>query len=308
MHFVRPTFTRLAVSCTILVAAGFASRAGAEEYTKSYSIAGRADVRVHTDDGSVLVVTADTNQVQFRVTYEEFAAVQFGGKPHIDSQQHGNEVELTARFGPGVTFGISNNRMSTEVHMPRNADLEVETRDGRVEVSSLNGNITVHTADGGIKASKLSGKADLHTADGGISVDTLTGDFKLQTADGSVRAVNLDGKCSVSSKDGSVHIAGRFDALDVTSADGGVVVQAAPGSKISSTWSIRTGDGAVDLALPKDFKADLDATTRDGHITLGLPVAVQGNFDKSRVRGTMNGGGASLIIRTGDGAIHLNGV
>jgi hypothetical protein len=307
MCFLRPTFTRVAVSCTILVAAGFASRVDAEEYTKSYSIAGRADVRVHTDDSSVLVITGDTNQVQFRVTYDGFAA-QLGGKPHIDSQQNGNQVELTARVSTGLTFGVSNRRMSTEVHMPRNADLELETHDGRVEVSSLNGTITVHTADGGIKASRLSGRVDLHTADGGISVDTLTGDFKLQTADGSVRAVNLDGKCSVSSKDGSVHVAGRFDALDITSGDGGVVVQAAPGSKVSSTWSIRTGDGAVDLALPKDFQADLDASTRDGHITLGLPVAVQGKFDKSRVRGTMNGGGPSLVIRTRDGAIHLNGV
>jgi Putative adhesin len=308
MYFVRPTFTRLAVPCMILAAAGFASRVSAEEYVKSYSIAGRADVRVHTDDSNVLVITADTTQVQFRVTYEGFAAVQFGGKPQIDSQQNGNQVELTARVSPGVTFGINTRRMSTEVHMPRDADLQLETRDGRVEISSLNGNITVHTADGGIKASKLSGRVDLHTADGGITVDTLTGDFKLQTADGSIRAVNLDGKCAVSSKDGSIHLAGRFDGLDIRSGDGGVVARAAAGSRMSSDWSIRTADGAVDLALPKDFQADLDATTRDGHITLGLPVAVQGKFDQSRVQGTMNGGGPSLVIRTGDGAIHLNGI
>jgi hypothetical protein len=307
MKRVLPT-TRLAVSCMILVTAAFTSRVNAEEYSKSYSVAGRADVRVHTDDSSVQVITSDTTQVQFRVTYEGFATVQIGGKPHIDSQQNGDQVELTARFDRGVTFGISNRRMSTEIRMPRNADLQVETSDGRVEVSSVNGNVTVRTTDGAIKASQLSGKIELHTTDGGITVDTLKGDFDLRTGDGAIGAAHLDGKCAVSSKDGSIHLTGRFDSLDVTSGDGAVVAQIAPGSRMSSAWNIRTTDGRVDLALPRDFQANLDASTRDGHITLGLPVAVEGKVDHSRVRGTMNGGGPPLVIRTGDGSIRLNGV
>jgi Putative adhesin len=172
MKLVLPA-TRLAVTCMILVTTGFTSRVGAEEYSKSYSVAGRADVRVRTDDSSVQVITSDTTQVQFRVTYEGFAAVQVGGKPQIDSQQNGDQVELTARFGRGVTFGFSNRRMSTEIRMPRNADLQVDTGDGRVEVSSLNGQITVRTGDGAIKASQLSGKIDLRSGDGDITVDTL---------------------------------------------------------------------------------------------------------------------------------------
>jgi len=307
MSFVLPPFKRLAVPCMIL-AADLTSRVHAEEYVKSYSVAGRADVRVHTDDSSVRVTTSDTTQVQFRVTYEGIATIQFGGKAQIDSQQNGNQVDLTARVNPGVTFGINTRRMSTEVSMPRNADLQLDTHDGRVEVSSLNGNITVRTADGAIKASQLSGAIDLYTGDGDITVDTLKGDLKLHSDDGAIGAVNLDGKCAVSSKDGSIHVAGRFDSLDITSGDGGIVAKVAPGSRMSSTWNIRTADGRVELAVPKDFQADLDASTKDGHITLGLPVAVQGKFDQSRVRGPMNGGGLPLVIRTGDGSIRLDGV
>jgi translation initiation factor IF-1 len=307
MSFALPTFKRLAVPCVILVAAGLASRAQAEEYVKSYSVAGRADVRVYTDDSSVRVTTSDTNTVEFRVKYEGFAAVQVGSKPRIDSQQNGDHVELTALLGRGVTLGINTRRMSTEVHMPRNADLQLETRDGRVEVASLNGNITVRTTDGAIKASQLSGKIDLNSKDGGIDVDRLTGDFRLQTTDGAIEAAHLDGKCAASSKDGSIRVAGRFEFLDLASGDGGVVAQIAPGSRISSAWSVRTGDGGIDVTLPKDFQVNLDASTRDGHITLGLPVAVQGRFDQSRVQGTLNGGGPPLVIRTGDGSIRLKG-
>lgn len=307
MNLVYSILTRIAVSC-VMLAAVFPLRVNAGEYIKSYSVAGRADVRVHTDDSSVRVITSDTAQVKFRVVSEGFAAVEIGGKLHVDSQQNGDRVELTVRMSPGVTLGVSNKRVSTEVYMPRTADLQLETRDGRVEIVSLSGNIAVHTADGAIKASQLSGTIDLRTADGGMSVDRLTGKLKLQSGDGAIGAVNLDGRCDVSSVDGSILLAGRFDSLDIKSGDGSVSARVAPGSRMSSAWSIRTGDGGVNLALPKDFHANLDARTRDGHITLRLPVAVQGNLDKSQVRGTMNGGGPALVIQTDDGSIRLDAI
>jgi hypothetical protein len=60
----------------------------------------------------------------------------------------------------------------------------------------------------------------------------------------------------------------------------------------------------VDIEIPGDLQADIDASTHDGHISLGLPVT--GTFSSSQIRGKMNGGGQSLTIRTGDGSIHLS--
>jgi hypothetical protein len=58
------------------------------------------------------------------------------------------------------------------------------------------------------------------------------------------------------------------------------------------------------IAVP----CNLDAGTRDGHISLGVPVLVEGDLGKKKVRGKINGGGPTLFIHTGDGTIHLNGV
>ena len=305
MNFAPRTLTRLAVPCVILAAAGFSSRASAEEYFKSYPVSGRADVRVHTDDSSVQVTTSDTTKVEFRVIYEGYAAIQIGGKLQIDSRQNGNQVELTESVSPGVTVGMR--RISTEVRMPRNADLRLEGRDGSVEVSSLDGNITIHTTDGSIKVSQLSGTMDIHSTDGSLSADTLKGDFKLHTTDGSIRATNLDGKCDIASKDGSIRVAGRFDSLDVRSGDGSVEARVEHGSRMSSAWNIRSGDGSVELTVPSDLRANIDASTEDGHISSRLPISVQGDISKSHVQGTMNGGGPALVIHTSDGSIRLNG-
>ena len=62
----------------------------------------------------------------------------------------------------------------------------------------------------------------------------------------------------------------------------------------------------MDLTLPSDFQANINATTGDGHISLGIPVTVEGTFSKSEIRGKMNGGGQDLTIHTGDGSIRLS--
>jgi DUF4097 and DUF4098 domain-containing protein YvlB len=292
----------------ILLALAFASSADAEEYLKSDSVTGRADVHVHVDDSSVHILTSDTNQIEFRVTSEGSVTFNIGGKLRIDSQQNGNQVELTVLTKPGISIGFNDKRLRTEIRMPQNADLQVETTDGSVEISSVNGNIAIQTTDGSVKAAELTGKSELRTVDGSINVETLTGESKLHSVDGAIGVAHFDGKCAASSTDGAIHLSGRFDSLDIKSTDGGVVAKVAPGSRMSSAWSIRTVDGSVELTLPQDFQANLDASTRDGHISLGLPVSVQGNIGKTEVRGTLNGGGPALAIHTGDGSIHIESI
>jgi len=116
----------------------------------------------------------------------------------------------------------------------------------------------------------------------------------------------LDGKVEADSGDGHIRLVGRFEALNVKTGDGSVDTRVLPGSKMATSWTLRTGDGSVDIALPPDFQADINATTGDGHISLGIPVTVEGTFSKSEIRGKMNGGGQTLTIHTGDGSIRLS--
>jgi hypothetical protein len=308
MNIAAPRLKKIALPCTLLLTTALASQIKAEEYVKTYTVTAQPTVRIRVDDSKVRVITSDTDQVEFRVTAEGFATINIGGKLHVDSQQNGNQVELTVRVSPGVMIGFSNKRLSTEVRMPKNADLQLESSDGHVELSDLRGNIVVHTSDGAIKASQLSGSIDLRSRDGDIDAETLSGELKLHSADGKVRASHLDGKCDVSTSDGGIQVAGRFDALDIKSSDGAVNARAEAGSKMSADWSIKTTDGRVDMEIPKDLRANLDASTRDGHISLGLPVSVEGELGKKTVHGTINGGGPTLSIRTGDGSIRLNGI
>jgi Toastrack DUF4097 len=302
------TVSRLTIVAAMVTAAAWATGVQATETVKSFTVNGRATVRVNTNDGSVRVSPGDGKQVEFRV---EYSGYEVGKNLTIDAQQSGDHVELNARVAGhwGFSWGGNNRRLHIEVKMPKDADIQVETGDGAVEAWGINGNVGVHTGDGSVKANSLNGVIDLHTNDGSITVDTLKGDIRLRSGDGSIEARDLDGKCDADSGDGHIRLAGRFDSLNIKTGDGSVDTRVLPGSKMASGWNIRTGDGSVDLVLPSDFQANLDASTGDGHISVGMSVMVEGtlgNSNNSQIHGKLNGGGQPLYIHTGDGSIRLS--
>jgi DUF4097 and DUF4098 domain-containing protein YvlB len=302
----RTSALRLGIVCAALIGlAAAAPRGNAQEWSKNYTVTGRANVRIDTNDGSVSVTTGDTKTVQFHVEYQGY---EIDKNLHIESSQTGDTVELTARTAShwGFSWGGYGRKLHIDVLMPREADLDAHTGDGSVEANSINGRVSVYTGDGSVRANTLTGTIDLHTNDGSITVDTLKGNIRLHTGDGSIEARELDGTLDADSGDGHVRVAGRFDGLNIRSGDGSVDTRVLPGSKITSGWNIRTGDGSVDLALPGDIQANIDASTGDGHISVGLPVTVEGTFSNSQLHGKMNGGGQSLTIHTGDGSIRLS--
>jgi hypothetical protein len=298
--------TKLAVALGfVLSAAVFAPRAKAEDWTKSYTVSGRAQVKVDTNDGAVQIYTGDTKQVDFRVLYDGY---EMNKSIHVDSRQDGDSVQINARVTGhwGFSWGNNHRNVRIEVHMPKDADIQIDTGDGSVTTQSLNGRVKIHTGDGSVRAQEVSGDVDIDTGDGSITVEGAKGDIRLRTGDGHIDARNLDGKVDAMSGDGHIKLDGRLDALSVKTGDGSIDARLQPGSKVNSSWSIRTGDGSVDIVLPADLQANIDASTNDGHISLGIPVTVEGTFSNSQIHGKMNGGGQPLVIHTGDGSIRLS--
>jgi Putative adhesin len=277
-----------------------------ETPTKSFTVSGRPTVKIDTNDGSIHVATSpDRKTVEFSVQYQGY---ELGKNLHVDSRQDGDRIEITARVTGrwGFSIGFNSKRLHVEVRMPRDGDLQVQSGDGAIQTQALNGTLSVRTGDGSVRSDAVNGNVDIYTGDGSITLDGAKGEIKLHTGDGHIEARQLDGRVDASSGDGHIRIDGRFDALSVKTGDGSVDAKALPGSKVTSSWTIRTGDGSVDISLPSDLQADIDASTRDGRISLGIPVTVEGTFSKSQIHGKMNGGGQPVTIHTGDGSIRLS--
>src|ERR1700738_1437087 len=286
-----PTCRSLLTRFTLLAAMavlvhGFAPRANGEEWSKTFAISGRPQLHVSADDASLRVVTSETKQIEMRV---EYTGYKLDRDLRVDGRQDGDRVELIVRSNTHFNlFNHGPRSIHVEIHMPKNADVQLQTGDGSVEASSLAGKVEVMNGDG-------------HTPLSGIQ-----GDIHLKTGDGHIEGRDLDGSLDASTGDGSLNISGRFDSLNLKTGDGSINAQARAGSKIVSGWTVHTGDGSIDLVVPSDLQANIDARTNDGHISLGIPVTVEGSFNTSQIRGKMNGGGNTLSIQTGDGAIRLS--
>lgn len=276
--------TVVMTSALILVGA---TMGRADEVAKTYTVSGHAKVKIETDDGAVRVSTGDIKQVEIRVV---FSGYKLDKDLRVSTEQNGDSIEVTAKTmgNWGFHWGVNHTNLRVEVHMPKDADLYARTGDGSVEADSLNGNV------------------DVTTGDGHITVQGAKGNIRFHTGDGHIEARGLDGSVDATTGDGHVNVEGRFDSLRIKTGDGSVTARAGAGSKIGSPWNIYTGDGSVDLVIPGDLQANIDASTHDGRISLGLPVTVEGSFSSSKISGKLNGGGQTLTIRTGDGSIHLN--
>ena len=256
-------FIGLSACCVLLTLA-----ARGEEWTKSFDITGRPELRVETSDAQIHVDTWEQKKIEARVTSDKWGFGQGGIK--VYDHQTGDSVEIEVRFPHGVnimTFG--SRRTLIEIHMPRE------------------------------------GKVRLHTGDGEIRLRDVKGDIDVESGDGRIEAEGLDGALRAHSGDGHVRVRGRFDYLDISTSDGRVDAEALAGSTVGSGWNLKTGDGGVSLLLPANFAADVLLHTGDGHINLDMPVTVEGKYESNSVHGKLNGGGSTLSVSTGDGSIHL---
>ena len=238
----------------------------ADEWKKNFTVSGQADLRIDVTDGEVTVHAWERNEINARVTTEGWKIAP--SEVRVTDRQAGNRIDIDVRT-PRMNISFGRHSVHVELQVPRELRAEIHSGDGRIVVQDLKGEIHLSSGDGSIEA------------------DSIDGIFEAKTGDGRIRA------------------SGRWSRLDLETHDGSIEAEVRTGSRMSGTWHVRTGDGHVDVRLPENFAADLDAHTGDGKITIEFPATVSGSLNASDLRSKLNGGGETLLVRTGDGPIHI---
>jgi DUF4097 and DUF4098 domain-containing protein YvlB len=281
----RSTWIATALTLTALTLAASPTRA--DEWSKTYKVSGHPTLRIDTDDGDVNISSGDANQIEARVTTEGF---KIGSSDvRIEEHQEGDNVTVGVKM-PHFNFSFFGGRhrgVHIDLRVPKDLTLDV------------------HTGDGNVSAQPLSGRIRIDTGDGHITVNGLKGEISMRTGDGNIQASALDGSLEVDTGDGHVTVDGRFDSLNLKTGDGNIEARAMAGSKVASSWRLHSGDGHINMWVPGDFNANLEAHTGDGKITVDLPIKVSGSLSHSSIHGTLNNGGGTVSVTSGDGSIHL---
>ena len=279
----------LAAGCVVKVDSdGYRAR---EE--RRFRTTGEPDVRIATFDGPISVRGWDRDEVYVEIEKRgrdraEVEAIE------LVVDQTGQQVSIEARQ-PGAkkyTFGVVTTR----------------SRAAKIVASVPAGsNVALRTGDGSLSIERVKGRIELRSNDGNLQGLDLTGDVFAQTDDGAIRLEGVDGRCDVATGDGSITIHGRLDGLRARTSDGSVVVKLLPGSRVTSEWSLSSGEGQMVLYVPDGLSASIDAETGEGRARVDPALGFSGLSDLPRgiLRGVLGGGGQIVRLRTQDGAIAL---
>ncbi len=242
-----------------------------ERESKSFNVSGRPRVNINTFDGSINIQPSNEATVRFSAVKRASDEQTMRGI-RLRAEQSGDTINIIAEFDrtqqrEGHDIGAA---VALDVWVPRSANVNVKSGDGRLRLSGIEGEI------------------DLHTGDGSVDVTGSRGRLRVQTGDGRVRVAGFDGDANVQTGDGRISLDGRFTKLTARTGDGAISL----GLPADANARIETDSGRV--------INDLSAVAEDG----------EGDTNEKRVRhwrvGT--GAGSQINLRTGDGQIFLRRV
>src|SRR2546423_15428293 len=99
-----------------LILTAIALPAQAEQWSKTYTISGKPDLRVETSDANIHVDTWDQKTIEARVISQRYKIGEGGLR--IDEHQSGNSVELYLHFPNDIhvfTFNVHSYRVDIEI-------------------------------------------------------------------------------------------------------------------------------------------------------------------------------------------------
>ncbi len=213
------------------------------------------------------------------------------------------------------------------------------TADGAVELSNTNGDITIKAWDKNevaIEAVKKAENAgDLakihvkieaepnrivikseHEKSGILPGNRVRGEVRyslrvpvgatlkeIESVNSSIKVDGVHGAVNLKSVNGGIHASSLHQAAELHSVNGGLFADF-DGLPADVHVTCETVNGGVEIALPADVGAKVDASTVNGGVHSDLPLTVE-TSGRGSIHGTLGAGGSTIKLRSVNGGITI---
>ena len=127
--------------------------------------------------------------------------------------------------------------------------------------------------------------------------------LNISNTNGAIRVNDVAGRLDLDTTNGGIETKRCAGSLDASTTNGGIAAELTSVAR-NSEIEASTTNGRISLAVPKSFAGVVDAGTTNGSISSDLPIAATRSGD-NRLRGTINGGGTPVKLRTTNGRIEI---
>jgi len=234
-----------------------------------------------------LVVNSENGSIEVRIGSEDEVRVQAtlrgANRIEYEAKQDSDTITVTARRTRRVLFGFGSGT-DLVITVPTRVDVDLETSNGRIEVSGTQGAGSLRTSNGRIVLEDVVGDFVGDTSNGSITIDTMEGSARLHTSNGRVELREVIGEVDVETSNGRITFSGEM----------------IPGGRNR----LITSNGNVSVELRGTASVALDASTSNGDVSSELPILVTVMKEKE-LTGTIGDGEADLYIRTSNGDVTI---
>ncbi|MGC4070924.1 MAG: DUF4097 family beta strand repeat-containing protein [Nibricoccus sp.] len=267
------------------------------------------NVRVRSEPGATSVKIVATKRFD---TDSETTADELEKGIVLTFDQSGSSVTAKAKYERSAkswwSFNKRNDaRIDFVAFVPAEFSAEIKTSGGNIQIGDLGGRVEVDTSGGNVEIGKVKGPLDCHTSGGNITVSEALAGTKLETSGGNIRVGRVIGTADVSTSGGNIsveHVEGKLSAKT-----SGGNVRASFAGNFTGDCVLDTSGGNVEAKVDSKAAFQLDAHTHGGKVRMeGIQVLVSNATEKNRLRGSVNGGGPKLELRSSGGDLTIKGL
>lgn len=230
-------------------------------------------------------------------------------------------IDRTFDVRPGATVTLSNVNGSVTVaswDQPRvrvvatktveadRDDVKEALKELRVELQPRNGGLDINTHypkrnEGSIFQWLLGSNVEAQVRYELTVPRTMSLD--LDNVNGAIRVNGVSGTHEVETTNGKIELTRCAGSVEASTTNGGISAELTTVAK-GQPLRFSTTNGRIEVTLPPTLAVDVDAGTTNGSIKTDLPIATT-RVEKNSLKGTINGGGTSLRMRTTNGGISI---
>ncbi|ANM30460.1 hypothetical protein ABI59_14105 [Acidobacteria bacterium Mor1] len=272
-HARKATLARFLLIGLVAVALALPAAAGRDDSPRSkggrevdltHDMAPRGEVSLEVVSGDITVIGWDRSEMRI-------SGWVGPGVDDIEIDKNDGDIDISVDLHSG---SHRNNRANVDltIHVPNNADLDLECVSARIEVDGVGGVINIEN---------VSGRIDVGDSFRELNVESVSG--------------KVVARSTTAPRDVSIEAVSGTMELDLALND-------------RSSITLESVSGTVTLSLDKNVSADFDIETFSGSIRNGLggPQARREKFGPGQsLEFSHNGGGASVEIDVFSGSVRL---
>ena len=322
------------LSClfAIQLPSSFAEREVEEVEEKEFKLGSGGTVKITANEGYVRVTTWARAEVSLKMTKHargknkrearnrlkeiDISVEHRGDRLTISEKDFGDQSYSIFDLLDPDTWNELRGRITWvdfDVTVPQRTDLIIDTDEGDISVSEVEGDVEVDTDEGEVELRHIrSDRLSVVTDEGDFFLEDIepqgsasSGRMEIDTDEGDAEMVDIEtGRLKIESDEGDIVADGlRCQRLDFYSDEGNI--DAELDILRGGDYRCRTDEGEVVLYLPPDAAFDITARTQEGEIRSDFPLEVREVGDGERADDTVNEGGADVYLFTAEGDIRL---